>query len=103
VFHAIDNPSLLAYSRATDDRSNAVLVIVNLDPHHKHGGWLSLDLAALGVPPDAPFQVHDLMGDARYFWRGPRAFVELDPSIMPLHLFRVHRHERSETSFEYYL
>lgn len=103
VFHKIDNPSLLAYSRVTDDRTNAVLVVVNLDPHHKQSGWLSLDLGALGVPPDASFQVHDLMGDARYLWRGTSAFVELTPSVMPVQIFRVHRHDRSERSFEYYL
>ncbi len=28
---------------------NAALVVVNLDPHHTQSGWVTLDLAALGV------------------------------------------------------
>jgi starch synthase (maltosyl-transferring) len=103
VFHPTDNDMLLSYSRATDDRGNVLLVVVNLDPHHPHAGWLSLDLAALGVPTDAAYQVHDLVGDARFLWRGPRAYVELDPRVMPVHIFLVRHLHRSERSFEYYL
>jgi starch synthase (maltosyl-transferring) len=103
VFHPTDNEQLICYSRATDDRSNVLLVIVNLDPHHQHAGWISLDLAALGVADNSSFQVHDLVGDARYLWRGGRAFVSLDPKVMPVHVFRVRRLVRTEQSFEYYL
>ncbi len=46
----IDNESLIAYSKTTEDGTDSVLVIVNLDPHHPHAGWLNLDLAALGLP-----------------------------------------------------
>ncbi|MDB4983798.1 MAG: alpha amylase catalytic sub domain protein, partial [Myxococcales bacterium] len=102
TFHATDNEQLMAFSRATDDRTNVLLVVVNLDAHHRHGGWITLDLVALGLPADAHFQVHDLVGDARYLWSGGRAYVELDPSTMPLQIFRVHRHHRSERSFDYY-
>jgi starch synthase (maltosyl-transferring) len=77
--------------------------VVNLDPHHAHGGWLSLDLAALAIPPDSSYQVHDLVGDARYLWRGGRAFVSLDPQVIPAHVFRVRRLARTEQNFEYYL
>jgi starch synthase (maltosyl-transferring) len=103
VFHEIDNDALLAYSRATDDRTNVLLVVVNLDPHNRQSGWLSLDLAALGLAEDARFQVHDLVSDARHLWSGRRAFVALDPAQTPVNVFRIHRHERSESTFEYYL
>ena len=103
VFHATDNDQLICYSRATGDRSNVLLLVVNLDPHHPHSGWLSLDLGALGVAEGSSFQVHDLVGDARFLWRGSRAYVSLDPRVMPVHVFRVRRLVRSEHSFEYYL
>ena len=77
--------------------------MVNLDPHHSHSGWLSLSLNALGLSAEVGFQVHDLMSDARYLWKGSRVFVTLDPAIMPAHVFRVRRHVRSERTFEYYL
>jgi starch synthase (maltosyl-transferring) len=103
VFHPTDNDQLICYSRATDDKSNVLLMVVNLDPHHQHAGFLTLDLGALGVPDGSSFQVHDLIGDARFLWRGSRAFVALDPDVMPVHVFRVRRLVRTEQSFEYYL
>jgi starch synthase (maltosyl-transferring) len=103
AFHQTDNDQILCYSRATDDRANVLLVVVNLDPHHRHAGWLALDLAELGVAEGGSFQVHDLVGDARFLWHGGRAFVALDPQVMPVHVFRVRRLVRKERSFEYFL
>jgi starch synthase (maltosyl-transferring) len=103
TFHETDNPSLICYSRVDDAAASPILVVVNLDSHNRHSGWISLDLEALGLAADARFQVHDLIGDGRYLWQGGRAFVELDPQVMPAHIFRVRRHMHSEQTFEYYL
>jgi starch synthase (maltosyl-transferring) len=102
-FHTIDNESLIAYSKSSEDGSDSVLVIVNLDPHHTHSGWLSLDLADLGVGTEKPYQVHDLLSGARYLWQGPRNFVSLDPSHSPAHIFRIRRRVRTERDFDYFL
>ncbi|HZJ65574.1 MAG TPA: alpha-1,4-glucan--maltose-1-phosphate maltosyltransferase [Kofleriaceae bacterium] len=102
-FHATDNELVTCYSKHTPDHSDIVLVVVNLDPHHVHRAWLTLDLAALGLTADDSFQVHDLLGDARYTWRGPRNFVELVPDQAPAHVFEVRRFVRSENHFEYFL
>jgi starch synthase (maltosyl-transferring) len=101
-FHATDNDQVICYSKASDD-GNAVLVVVNLDPAHAHGAWVDIDPQALGVGSGESFQVHDLLGEARYLWRAGRNFVQLDPRIMPAHLFRVRRRTASERDFEYYL
>ena len=37
------------------------------------------------------YQVHDLLNDARYTWRGRQNYVELDPEIQPAHIFLVRR------------
>jgi starch synthase (maltosyl-transferring) len=102
-FHPTDNDLVICYSKHTPDHRDVVLVVVNLDPHHVHRAWLTLDLAALGLAADQAFQVHDLLGDARYTWRGPRNFVELVPDISPAHIFEVRRFVRSENQFEYFL
>jgi starch synthase (maltosyl-transferring) len=100
-FHKSDNDLVLAYSKRRGD--STVLVVVNLDPHHTHTAWLDLDLGALDVPSDRPFQVHDHLSGARFTWRGARNFVELVPYQMPAHVFEIRRHVRSENHFEYYL
>ena len=102
-FHDIDNDQLIAYSKRSEDGANAILVVVNLDPHHVQSGWVELPLDELGIDPSTGFQVHDLLGEARYLWHGPRNFVELSPHVLPAHVFRVRHRVRTESDFEYFL
>jgi starch synthase (maltosyl-transferring) len=100
-FHRTDNDLVLCYSKSTEDGENVVIVVVNLDPHHAHSAWIDLDLP--GLDPDRTFQVHDLLGDGRYTFRGRRNYVELRPDVAPAQVFRVRRFVRRENEFEYYL
>jgi starch synthase (maltosyl-transferring) len=100
-FHATDNDQVLCYSKRAEE--GAVLVVVNLDVTHSHSAWIDVNAEALGVHPDETFQVHDLLGDARYRWRPGRNFVQLNPHLMPAHIFRVRRHVRNEHDFEYFV
>jgi len=102
-FHSVDNDMLLCYSKSSDDLSNVILVVVNLDFNYTQSGWVELDLAALGLDPDRPFQADDLMGTGRYLWQGPRNYIELNPHILPAHLFRIRRRVHMEKDFDYYL
>jgi starch synthase (maltosyl-transferring) len=77
--------------------------VVNLDPHHTQSGWVEVATDALDVPRDGSYQVHDLLSDSRYLWHGQRNFVELNPSVVPAHIFRLRRRVRTERDFEYYL
>jgi starch synthase (maltosyl-transferring) len=88
-FHGIDNPQLLAYSKRSEDGSDTMLVVVNLDPSWKQSGWTDLDLFSLGLDGDEPFSVVDLLGGATHAWRGPRNFVQLEPGDRPAHVFVV--------------
>jgi starch synthase (maltosyl-transferring) len=101
-FQATDNDQLLCYAKSTPDLSNIVLIVVNLDFHHVQSGWVTLDLERLGIDADHPFQVHDLLNDARYMWHGAHNYVELDPGFSPAHIFLVRRHSRQEQNFDYY-
>ncbi|MCX7824988.1 MAG: alpha-1,4-glucan--maltose-1-phosphate maltosyltransferase [Verrucomicrobiae bacterium] len=102
-FHGVDNEELICYTKHTPDQSEIILVVVNLDPHHKQSGWVSLPVQELSIDPGKPYQVHDLLNSARYVWHGSRNYVELDPQIMPAHIFRVRRLVRSEKDFDHYL
>jgi starch synthase (maltosyl-transferring) len=103
LFHKIDNDRLLCYTKNTEDLSNIVLVIVNLDPDHTHSGWLELPVDTLGLDPKQPYQVHDLLSGARYLWSGTRNYVELNPQVVPAHIFQIRRRIRTEKEFDYYL
>jgi starch synthase (maltosyl-transferring) len=101
-FHRIDNDALLCYSKRSDDGSNVVLCVVNLDPHHAQAGWLDLDLEALGIEEGGRFVAHDLLSDARFLWQGRRNYVALDPARGPAHVLLVRRRVRSERDFDYF-
>lgn len=90
-FHAIQNDQIIAYTKATADLSNIILVIVNLDPTWTQSGWVTLPLEQFGIETDQPFEVHDLLTDARYQWHGPHNYVELNPNTLPAHIFLVRR------------
>ena len=102
-FHETDNPALICYSKATDDLSSVIVVIVNLDCFHVQVGWVHLDLGTIGLGANRAFQAHDLLGGGRYLWQGPRNYVELVPESLPAHIFRVRRWVRTERDFDYYL
>jgi starch synthase (maltosyl-transferring) len=103
TFHPTDNEQLLAFSKRTVSGASVVLVVINLDAHHTHAGYVEFDRRALGLPPGEAFQVHDLLADARYRWEGDRAYVELDPGILPASIFAVRRRVRTEQDFDYFL
>jgi starch synthase (maltosyl-transferring) len=89
VFHEVDNERLIAYSKVSEDGSDMVLVVVNLDPHNAQSGWVSVALDALHLGSEESYQVHDLLTDVRYVWHGPRNYVQLNPVVLPAHIFRV--------------
>ncbi len=100
-FHETDNENILCYSKTAQE--NAIIVVVNLDPHNPHSGWIDLDLATLNLEVGRPFQVHDLLTGARHTWHGPRNYVQLNPQIVSAHIFRIRRRVRTERDFEYFL
>jgi starch synthase (maltosyl-transferring) len=101
-FHPIDNGAMLAYSKATRDRSDVILCVVNTDPQWTQSGWVHLDLDDLGVEQGQPFELHDLITGARYRWQDSANFVELNPQVVPAHVFHVRAHPRDERDFATY-
>jgi len=101
-FHETDNPSMICYSKATDDFANVIFVVVNLDCFHTQAGWVRLDLASLGLDATHAFQVYDLLADGRYLWQGSQNYVELVPESLPAHILCVRRRVRTERDFDYY-
>ncbi|HVS01241.1 MAG TPA: alpha-amylase family glycosyl hydrolase, partial [Thermoanaerobaculia bacterium] len=102
-FHPVANEALVAYSKVSREAANAILVVVNLDPHHPQAGWLDLDLAELGVEGERSFQVHDLLIGARYLWQGARNHVSLDPQTVPAAIYRIRHRVRTEEDFDYFM
>ena len=102
-FCPIDNDQLIAYLKMDSKSGNAILTVVNLDPHQAQSGWVDVDVGALKLDAEQPYQVHDLLSEQRYIWRGRFNYVMLDPQRTPAHVFLLRRRVRNEQDFDYYL
>jgi starch synthase (maltosyl-transferring) len=102
-FCPIDNDQLIAYLKMDSRSGNAILTVVNLDPHQAQSGWVDVDVGALKLDAEQPYQVHDLLSEQRYIWRGRFNYVMLDPQRTPAHVFLLRRRVRNEQDFDYYL
>ncbi|MGH8207828.1 MAG: alpha-1,4-glucan--maltose-1-phosphate maltosyltransferase, partial [Steroidobacteraceae bacterium] len=104
TFHQIDNEAMIAYSKTAPGGADAIVTVVNLDPHHLQSGWLELDLDALGLAAERTFQAHDLLSGAHFLWQGRHNYVALDPQQNgPAHVLRIRRRVRTERDFDYFL
>lgn len=92
-FCAIENPNLIAYLKATDDLSNIILTVVNLDPHGQQSGYVNLPKDRLKLGDKINVKLHDLVTDEHYTWTQEWNFVQLNPHKMPFHLFKLEIHE----------
>jgi starch synthase (maltosyl-transferring) len=98
TFHGTDNEALLAYSKTPHAGSSvdpsrpqdaSLLIVANLDAQWNQGGFVDVDLVALGLDPDRAYRVTDLLSEHAFEWAGPRNYVELRPGDQPGHIFRV--------------
>ena len=88
------NDRILAYTKVDASGGDRLLVVVNVDPRSIQGGTIELPLADWAISPQERFQVHELLTDERYTWRGPHNTVELNPHVVPAHILHVTRHSR---------
>jgi starch synthase (maltosyl-transferring) len=60
-----------------------------MDPYNVQSGWVRIPVEELDIPPGESFEIVDLIDQARYTWRGEWNYVELNPQVLPGHVFRV--------------
>ncbi len=90
-FHPIDNEAIIAYSKMTPDKQNIILTVVNLDTEHTQSGMVGLPLYDFGLDHENIFEVKDLLSGSVYQWKGEYNFVELNPGVVPAHIFKIKR------------
>lgn len=93
-FHQTDDSAILAFSKflaaehSPTGKSDAILVVANVDPHAVRETTVHLDLAKLGLPYDVNFEVTDLITNQNYVWTAAN-FVKLDAFQEPVHIFQI--------------
>ena len=92
-FCHIEDQNMLAFLKATDDLSNIILVVANLDTQAKHSGFVQLPKERLKLGDHINVKVQDLLTEEHYTWTQEWNYVELDPYKLPFHLFKIELHE----------
>ena len=92
-FCTIENNSLLAFIKVTDDLSSIILTIITLDPQSNQSGYVQIPKSLLRLDNHINLKLHDLMTDERFTWTQEWNYVELNPHKMPFHLFKIEIHE----------
>ena len=88
LFHTVDNPQIICYSKYCETSGDLIVVVVNLDSHNTQSGWVELSHQVTEALSNT-YEVRDLLIDATYIWNKNRNYVALDPSNMPAHVLHV--------------
>jgi starch synthase (maltosyl-transferring) len=88
-FWSTSNPWVVAYTKTSDDGTDRVLTVVNLDPYWAQDAVINLDPAALGLPASSPYRVTDELSGEQYSWTGAQPYVRLDPVQRVAHIFSL--------------
>ena len=92
--HWSDDDSILVYTKfldgsyTADGKTDALIIVVNVDPHSVRETVVHLDLSRLGLSPDARFTVRDLITGDSFEW-GADNYVRLDAFGEPAHILHV--------------
>ena len=87
TFCTVNDDAIMAYVKASGD--NKLLVVVNTDAYQRRAALVQVPIWQLGIGPDQPYKMHDLLTGAFYTWQGEWNYVELDPYVLPMHLFKI--------------
>ncbi|WP_028079535.1 alpha-1,4-glucan--maltose-1-phosphate maltosyltransferase [Solimonas soli] len=89
-FYSAWNDQVLWYGKHTPDKSNFVLALVSLDPHHGQSVHFEVPLWEFGLPDDGRVEVEELMGGGRFVWQGKTQHWWFDPhGGLPFAIFRI--------------
>jgi starch synthase (maltosyl-transferring) len=97
TFCTVHDDAIMAYLKVSGESTlgsytpgeNKLLIIVNTDAYNKRAASVQVPIWQLGIGYDQPYKVHDLLTGAYYTWQGEWNYVELDPYVLPMHLFRI--------------
>ena len=92
--HESEDDGILVYSKFLDaeftgtGRSDALIVVANVDPHSVRQSVVHLDIARFGLPHGSSYEVEDLITGAVWIWSADN-FVRLDAFTEPVHILHV--------------
>ncbi|MBU0952616.1 MAG: DUF3416 domain-containing protein, partial [Elusimicrobia bacterium] len=78
IYNSTDD-NVLFYGKTSEDKSNIILVAVNLDPFNTQKARVTVPLEEFAIASDEQYDVIDLLTGKIYTWQGRDNMVILDP------------------------
>jgi len=83
------NDAIVAFARFSPDRSNAIMVMVNLDPRNRQECAYEVPLWEFGLPDHASIAVVDLLQGYHFMLHGKTHTIALDPAERSVIIWRL--------------
>jgi starch synthase (maltosyl-transferring) len=90
-FLTVWNDNIISYFRATPDRSNALIILINLDPHNAQSADYEVPLWEFGLDDGGSVRVEDLLLGIEFTLTGKVQRITLDPADRSVLIWRLSR------------
>ncbi len=90
-FYESNNDQILFYGKMTEDKTNILLMAVNMDPYTVQEARLTIPIEDMGIGDHDSYQMHELIQDYRHKVEGSEYIIRLDPNVEPAAIFVIHR------------
>ncbi len=90
-FCHVENDKLIGYVKWNQERTNLILIVVNLDPYYTQKGMMRIPYESLNLHPGHHISLLDLITNDSYNWYDEWNYVELNPTL-PFHILKITIH-----------
>jgi starch synthase (maltosyl-transferring) len=87
-FLSVDNPRVLFYARVPPTVRETIFIVISLNPHGDEASTIEMPLQRLGLSPDLPFAIRNLLSDEILYWTGSRQSIWIGPGV-PVFVFKL--------------
>jgi starch synthase (maltosyl-transferring) len=88
-FAETTSDQILCYVKVDAVTNNRLIIAVNMDFWNTQTASVRIPPEMLGLDSGASYKVKDLLSGDEYYWQGEWQYIELNPYLMPAHIFRI--------------
>ena len=89
-FFEVQNDNIIGYVKRTDDNSDIVVVLCNINPFEAQDAWFNLPIGDWGIGEDQQYlAVDELNGGTTHSWSGSWQHIHMDPAENPAIILHI--------------
>lgn len=89
-FFEVQNDNIIGYVKRTEDNSDIVVVLCNINPFERQEAWFNLPISDWGIGDEQQYlAVDELNGDQLHSWKGSWQHISMDPNVNPAIILHI--------------